>query len=73
MAEIDLDGKYTDQLETVLFNGALSGAKGLELVKQHKPDLVLLDIYLPDSDGWKVLEDGTKKRFDKKTGQVIDA
>ena len=23
--------------------------------------------------GWRVLEDGTKKRFDKKTGQVIDA
>jgi hypothetical protein len=23
--------------------------------------------------GWKVLEDGTKKRFDKKTGLVIDA
>ncbi|MBB4122060.1 glycoside hydrolase family 127 protein [Martelella radicis] len=25
LAETDLDGKYTDQLETVLFNGALSG------------------------------------------------
>jgi large subunit ribosomal protein L24 len=23
--------------------------------------------------GWRVLEDGTKKRFDKKTGLVIDA
>ncbi len=23
--------------------------------------------------GWKTLDDGTKKRFDKKTGQVIDA
>ena len=23
--------------------------------------------------GWKVLDDGSKKRFDKKTGQVIDA
>ena len=23
--------------------------------------------------GWRVLDDGTKKRFDKKTGQVIDA
>jgi large subunit ribosomal protein L24 len=23
--------------------------------------------------GWRTLDDGTKKRFDKKTGQVIDA
>jgi signal transduction histidine kinase/DNA-binding response OmpR family regulator len=60
---IDDDTNTQDLIRRMLksqnfrFNGALSGTKGLELVKEHKPDLVLLDIYLPDSDGWKVLED----------------
>jgi signal transduction histidine kinase/CheY-like chemotaxis protein len=36
--------------------GALKGGTGLELAKQLKPDVILLDIYLPDQDGWKVLE-----------------
>ena len=36
--------------------GALKGASGLELAKSLKPDVILLDIYLPDQDGWKVLE-----------------
>ena len=36
--------------------GALKGSSGLELAKSLKPDVILLDIYLPDQDGWKVLE-----------------
>ena len=36
--------------------GALKGGTGLELAKELKPDVILLDIYLPDQDGWKVLE-----------------
>ena len=36
--------------------GALKGNSGLELAKSLKPDVILLDIYLPDQDGWKVLE-----------------
>ena len=34
-----------------------SGEKGLKILKQHKPQIVLLDLKLPDRDGLKVLED----------------
>lgn len=34
--------------------GANGGRKGLELVKSSMPDLVLLDLMMPDMDGWDV-------------------
>lgn len=33
---------------------ANSGSEGLELVKKEKPDLVLLDVMMPDMLGWEV-------------------
>lgn len=33
---------------------AYDGSQGLDMVKQHKPDLILLDIMLPKIDGYKV-------------------
>lgn len=33
-----------------------SGQEGLEMTQRLKPDLVLLDIMMPDVDGWQVLE-----------------
>lgn len=35
---------------------ASSGAAGLECVKMHDPDLVLLDIMMPEMDGIETLE-----------------
>ncbi|MFI3254348.1 MAG: response regulator transcription factor [Eubacteriales bacterium] len=35
---------------------AMDGAKGLELFASYQPDLVLLDIMLPEVSGWIVLE-----------------
>jgi HAMP domain-containing protein/signal transduction histidine kinase/DNA-binding response OmpR family regulator len=32
------------------------GASALSLVQEHKPDAITLDIYLPDMEGWRVLE-----------------
>ena len=35
---------------------ANNGNKGLELVKKHKPDLVILDVMMPEMDGIEVCE-----------------
>lgn len=35
---------------------ATTGEEGLQLVQAHKPDLVLLDIMMPDADGLDVLK-----------------
>ncbi|RME99675.1 MAG: DNA-binding response regulator [Chloroflexi bacterium] len=34
--------------------GAVGGMQGLEIIRQEKPDLVLLDLMMPDIDGWEV-------------------
>ena len=34
---------------------AMQGRVGLELARQHRPDLILLDLHLPDLPGWQVL------------------
>ena len=36
--------------------GANGGLEGLEKIKQKKPDLVLLDLMMPDMDGWEVYQ-----------------
>lgn len=34
--------------------GAVGGREGLEAMTQNPPDLVLLDLMMPDVDGWEV-------------------
>lgn len=34
---------------------AMQGRVGLDLARKHVPDLVLLDLHLPDLPGWQVL------------------
>jgi len=46
--------------------GAIGGREGLRIVRQQLPDLVLLDLMMPDMDGWEVYQqmkadDGTRK------------
>ncbi|MDF1499968.1 MAG: response regulator [Anaerolineales bacterium] len=36
--------------------GANGGIEGLETVKREEPDLVLLDLMMPDMDGWEVYQ-----------------
>ena len=52
----DLHCAYVDRIEGFLVAGkAHSGAAALEMVDRLKPDLVLLDFYLPDISGLEVL------------------
>lgn len=36
--------------------GAIGGQEGLEIIKQVKPDLILLDLMMPEMDGWQVFQ-----------------
>ncbi|MBN1230682.1 MAG: response regulator [Anaerolineales bacterium] len=36
--------------------GAKRGKQGLSLIEEKKPDLVLLDLMMPDMDGWDVYQ-----------------
>ena len=36
--------------------GATGGKEGLKKVQQDKPDMVLLDLMMPDMDGWEVYQ-----------------
>lgn len=48
-----LDGALRDDY-TLL--STLNGAEAIELARQNNPDLILLDIMMPDMDGWEVCE-----------------
>ena len=36
--------------------GAMGGREGLDAIRRIKPDLVLLDLMMPDMDGWEVYQ-----------------
>jgi PAS domain S-box-containing protein len=46
---------------------AMQGSLGLELARQHQPDLVLLDLHLPDIQGDEIL---CQLRADPRTDQI---
>lgn len=39
---------------------AFGGAEGLKKIEEEKPDLVLLDLMMPEIDGWQVCQDVRK-------------
>lgn len=47
--------------------GADGGKKGLAAVRKHQPDLVLLDLMMPDMDGWEVYQ---QLKADQQTQQI---
>jgi DNA-binding response OmpR family regulator len=44
--------------------GAEGGIEGLKLIREDLPDLVLLDLMMPDMDGWEVYQ---QMKADEKT------
>ncbi len=48
---------YLKKFKTSGFDieSAKSGAAALQILKEKKPDLILLDIVLPEVEGWQVL------------------
>ena len=36
--------------------GALGGVSGLEEIRNERPDLILLDLMMPEMDGWEVYQ-----------------
>ncbi len=50
---------------------ATHGNKALELYHSEQPDLVLLDIALPDTTGWKVLDTIREEQRGEKTPVVL--
>ena len=50
---IDLVGYILKDFELI---GAVGGREGLETIRRIRPDLVLLDLMMPDMDGWEVYQ-----------------
>lgn len=48
--------RYLEDYDLDIIGTASNGAKALEMVKSHKPDVVTLDITMPEMDGLTCLE-----------------
>ena len=47
--------------------GATGGTEGLKMIREEHPDLVLLDLMMPDMDGWEVYQ---QIKADEKTRDI---
>lgn len=60
---IDDDECLTDMLEGVLVKHGMevlccnSGKLGIEIARKEKPDIIIVDIMLPEIDGWRVCKE----------------
>lgn len=50
-----------------LLSGTCSGQQGIELIEKSPPDLILLDLMIPDLDGWDIYQ---KMKADPKTENI---
>src|SRR3989344_2337998 len=52
-------------------DAASDGATGLEKIKNDAPDMVLLDIILPNMDGFEILKNAENEKLTKKTKFIL--
>src|SRR5918911_4218824 len=50
LCRVNLEAEKMDVLE------AADGPSGLEQAREHRPDVILLDVMMPGLDGWRVAE-----------------
>ncbi len=55
------------QLENMEVLEAADGPSGLEQAREHRPDVILLDVMMPGLDGWRVAE---KLLEDERTNEI---
>lgn len=51
---LKITGLYLEETANVF--SAISGSKALDILKQHSVDMILLDVEMPDMDGFQTLE-----------------
>ena len=54
LSNLNLVQEILRQQPQVELLSAMQGRLGLDLARKHSPDLILLDVHLPDLDGWDV-------------------
>jgi DNA-binding response OmpR family regulator len=73
VAYIEDEGEMIDLVRLILSRqgftvlGANGGKEGVELILKEKPDLILLDLMMPDMDGWDVYH---QIKSDEKTRDI---
>ncbi len=55
LANVELLRRILDDRPQIRLLAAMQGRMGLDLARQHRPDLILLDVHLPDLSGEEVL------------------
>ncbi len=48
--------KFILSREQITVTGASNGATGLKVIEEEQPDLVILDLMMPEMDGWEVYQ-----------------
>jgi len=68
--DADLLAKCFEEANNYIISKAYGGEEGLLSVKENRPDLILLDLMMPDTDGFEVIRQ-LKKSHETKTIPII--